>query len=40
MLRQAGTLPPKPNKEAQARSEARLAAILAALPIEAPDKDE
>jgi hypothetical protein len=40
MLRPAGAPPRKLNKDATARTEARLAAILAALPLERSDKDE
>lgn len=40
MLRPAGGLPTKSSNEANARAEARLAAILAALPLEQSDKDE
>ena len=40
MLRPAGAPLPKPSKETTARTEARLAAILAALPLERFDKDK
>jgi hypothetical protein len=40
MLRPAGTRLPKTTEKAKAATEARLAAIFAALPIERPDKDE
>lgn len=39
MLRPTGARAPKPTSEAQARSQARLAAILAAIPMKPTDKD-